>query len=393
MASKVFEIIEKEQKRQDTTVELIASENFVSEDVLRAVGSCLTNKYTEGYPGNRYYGGCENFDELENYCRDKWKEVFSTDYHVNVQPHAGSQANFAAYMSVLKAGDTVLAMNLDNGGHLTHGSSVNFSGKLYNMNFYGVDDNGYIDYEDMKCKLYECKPRVLVAGASAYSRIIKFELIREMIDEYNATAEDCCYMMVDMAHIAGLVAAGVHPTPFGYADLITTTTHKTLRGTRGGLIFCKPELARKVDSAIFPGSQGGSLMHVIAGKAVTAEEACTLEFREYIKKVVANTSAMCNRFIELGYSVVTGGTDNHLFLIDLSKTFPEITGKMVQDKLDEFGITTNKNCVPNEKRSPKETSGLRLGCAAMTTKGWAAEQFIKCADRIDEIIRTQLANK
>lgn len=390
MASKVFEIIEREEKRQATNVELIASENFVSEDIMRAVGSCLTNKYTEGYPGNRYYGGCENFDELENYCRDKWKEVFSTDYHVNVQPHAGSQANYAGYMSVIKAGDTVLAMNLDNGGHLTHGSSVNFSGKLFNMNFYNVDDNGFIDYEDMKKKLYECKPRVLLAGASAYSRIIKFDLIREMIDEYNKTAEEICYMMVDMAHIAGLVAGGVHPTPFGYADIITTTTHKTLRGPRGGMIFCKPELARKVDSAIFPGSQGGSLMHVIAGKAIAAEEAASPEFKAYAAKVVANTKAMCDRFIELGYSIVTGGTDNHLFLIDLSKTFPEITGKMVQEKLDEFGITTNKNCVPNEKRSPKETSGLRLGCAAMTTKGWEASQFIECADRIDKIIRTEL---
>lgn len=390
MGSKVFEIIEREEKRQATNVELIASENFVSEDIMRAVGSCLTNKYTEGYPGNRYYGGCENFDELENYCRDKWKEVFGTDYHVNVQPHAGSQANYAGYMSVIKAGDTVLAMNLDNGGHLTHGSSVNFSGKLYNMNFYGVDDNGFIDYEDMKKKLYECKPRVLVAGASAYSRIIKFDLIREMIDEYNKTVDDICYMMVDMAHIAGLVAGGLHPTPFGYADIITTTTHKTLRGPRGGMIFCKPELARKVDSAIFPGSQGGSLMHVIAGKAIAAEEAASPEFKAYAAKVVANTKAMCQRFIELGYSIVTGGTDNHLFLIDLSKTFPEITGKMVQEKLDEFGITTNKNCVPNEKRSPKETSGLRLGCAAMTTKGWEAAQFIECADSIDKIIRTEL---
>lgn len=390
--SKVFEIIEKEKKRQETTVELIASENFVSENVCRAVGSCLTNKYTEGYPGNRYYGGCENFDELENYCRQKWQEVFSTDYHVNVQPHAGSQANFAAYMSVIKPGDSVLAMNLDNGGHLTHGSSVNFSGKLYDMHFYGVDDNGFIDYDDMNKKLYECKPRMLVAGASAYSRVIKFDLIRSMIDEYNKTADVPCYMMVDMAHIAGLVAAGAHPTPFGLADIITTTTHKTLRGPRGGLIFCKPELARKVDSAIFPGSQGGSLMHVIAGKAVAAEEACTPEFKDYIKRVVENTNAMCNRFIELGYSVITGGTDNHLFLIDLSKTMPNVTGKAVQDKLDEYGITTNKNCVPNEKRSPKETSGLRLGCAAMTTKGWTTEQFTECADRIDKILKTEFAD-
>ena len=390
--SKVFEIIEKEQKRQNENVELIASENFVSENIMKAVGSCLTNKYTEGYPGNRYYGGCENFDELENYCRDKWKEVFKTDYHVNVQPHAGSQANYAAYMSVLKAGDTILAMNLDNGGHLTHGSSVNFSGKLYNMFFYGVKDDGYIDYDDMKNKLYECKPRVLVAGASAYSRIIKFDLIRELIDEYNKTAEECCYMMVDMAHIAGLVAGGVHPTPFGYADLITTTTHKTLRGPRGGLIFCKPELARKVDSAIFPGSQGGSLMHVIAGKAIAAEEACEPRFHGYVKEVVVNTNAMCNRFMELGYDVVTGGTDNHLFLIDLTKKFPNVTGKMVQEKLDEYGITTNKNCIPNEKRSPKETSGLRIGCAAMTTKGWKGYQFVECANRIDEILCKEFGN-
>lgn len=389
--SKVFELIAKEEKRQNETVELIASENFVSDDVRRAVGSVLTNKYTEGYPGNRYYGGCENYDELENYCREMWQKVFNTDYHVNVQPHAGSQANYAAYMSVLKPGDTILAMDLNNGGHLTHGSSVNFSGKMYISRFYGVDDNGFIDYEGVPALLREVKPQVVMVGASAYSRIIDFAKFREMIDAYNAECGTDCKMIVDMSHIAGLVAAGEHPSPFGIADIITTTTHKTLRGPRGGMIFCKPELARKVDSAIFPGSQGGSLMHVIAGKAIAAEEALTPEYKEYIKNVVINTKAMCDKFIEMGYDIITGGTDNHLFLVDLSKTFPNVTGKQVQDKLDEHGITLNKNCVPKEARSPKETSGVRIGAAAMTTKGWKAEDFCAAAERIDKIIREELA--
>ena len=389
--SKVFELIAKEEKRQNETVELIASENFVSEDVRKAVGSVLTNKYTEGYPGNRYYGGCENYDELENYCREMWQKVFNTDYHVNVQPHAGSQANYAAYMSVLKPGDTILAMDLNNGGHLTHGSSVNFSGKMYISKFYGVDDNGFIDYDGVPALLREVKPQVVMVGASAYSRIIDFAKFREMIDAYNAEFGTDCKMIVDMSHIAGLVAAGEHPSPFGIADIITTTTHKTLRGPRGGMIFCKPELARKVDSAIFPGSQGGSLMHVIAGKAIAAEEALTPEYKEYIKNVVINTKAMCDKFIEMGYDIITGGTDNHLFLVDLSKTFPNVTGKQVQDKLDEHGITLNKNCVPKEARSPKETSGVRIGAAAMTTKGWKAEDFCKAAERIDKIIREELA--
>lgn len=389
--SKVFEIIEKETKRQNENVELIASENFVSENIMKAVGSILTNKYTEGYPGNRYYGGCENYDELENYCREMWQKVFNTDYHVNVQPHAGSQANYGGYAAIIKPGDTILAMDLNNGGHLTHGSSVNFSGKVYHSEFYGVDENGYIDYDSIPARLREVKPQVVVAGASAYSRVIDFARFRKMIDEYNAETGSDCKMMVDMAHIAGLVAAGYHPSPFGIADVITTTTHKTLRGPRGGMIFAKPELARKADSAIFPGSQGGSLMHVIAGKALAAEEALTPEYKEYIGHVVENTKAMCDRFIELGYSVVTGGTDNHLFLLDLSKNFPNVTGKQVQDKLDEHGITLNKNCVPFEKRSPKETSGVRIGAAAMTTKGWTKEQFVACADRIDKIIREELA--
>lgn len=386
LKSRVFEIIAAEQARQNSTVELIASENFVSENVMKAVGSCLTNKYSEGYPaqrpsGNRgrYYGGCQYVDELEEYCCRQWQAVFQTDYHVNVQPHSGSSANLAAYMSVLKPGDTILAMSLNNGGHLTHGSPVNFSGKLFHMEFYGVDENGFIDYEDVRRKARECRPQLILAGASAYSRIIDFQAFADAAREAGA------YFMVDMAHIAGLVAAGDHPSPFGLADIITTTTHKTLRGTRGGLIFCKPELAKRVDSAVFPGCQGGALQHVIAGKAVTAEEASTEEFREYIHAVVRNCRAMCDEFISMGYKVVTGGTDNHLFLLDLTDT--GLTGKAVQDELDRHGITLNKNCVPNETRSPQQTSGVRIGTAAMTTKGYTEQDFIAVARQIDRIIR------
>lgn len=386
MKSRVFEIIAAEQARQNSTVELIASENFVSENVMKAVGSCLTNKYSEGYPaqrpsGNRgrFYGGCQYVDELEEYCCRQWQAVFQTDYHVNVQPHSGSSANLAAYMSVLKPGDTILAMSLNNGGHLTHGSPVNFSGKLFHMEFYGVDENGFIDYEDVRRKARECHPQLILAGASAYSRIIDFPAFADAAREAGA------YFMVDMAHIAGLVAAGDHPSPFGLADIITTTTHKTLRGTRGGLIFCKPELAKRVDSAVFPGCQGGALQHVIAGKAVTAEEASTEEFREYIHAVVRNCKAMCDEFISMGYKVVTGSTDNHLFLLDLTDT--GLTGKAVQDELDRHGITLNKNCVPNETRSPQQTSGVRIGTAAMTTKGYTEQDFIAVARQIDRIIR------
>lgn len=386
MKSRVFEIIAAEQARQNSTVELIASENFVSENVMKAVGSCLTNKYSEGYPaqrpsGNRgrFYGGCQYVDELEEYCCHQWQAVFQTDYHVNVQPHSGSSANLAAYMSVLKPGDTILAMSLNNGGHLTHGSPVNFSGKLFHMEFYGVDENGFIDYEDVRRKARECRPQLILAGTSAYSRTIDFQAFADAAREAGA------YFMVDMAHIAGLVAAGDHPSPFGLADIITTTTHKTLRGTRSGLIFCRPELAKRVDSAVFPGCQGGALQHVIAGKAVTAEEASTEEFREYIHAVVRNCKAMCDEFISMGYKVVTGGTDNHLFLLDLTDT--GLTGKAVQDELDRHGITLNKNCVPNESRSPQQTSGVRIGTAAMTTKGYTEQDFIAVARQIDRIIR------
>lgn len=392
MDSKVFDIIEKEKHRQDTTVELIASENFVSENVLKAVGSCLTNKYSEGYPANhksgskgRYYGGCEYIDELEEYCCDMWRKVFNTDYHVNVQPHSGSSANLAAYMSVLKPGDTILAMSLNNGGHLTHGSSVNFSGKLFNMKFYDVNAEGFIDFNDVKNKAEEFRPKLILAGASAYSRIIDFEKFAEIAKSVGA------YFMVDMAHIAGLIAAGDHPSPFGLADIITTTTHKTLRGPRGGLIFCKPELAKKVDSTIFPGTQGGPLEHVIAGKAVAAEEACTEEFKNYIHDVVGNCKAMCDEFISMGYKIVTGGTDNHLFLVDLTAT--GLTGKEVQDELDKHHITLNKNCVPTETRPPQQASGVRIGTAAMTTKGYKKDDFIKVAHDIDKVIKEMQERK
>lgn len=392
MASHVFDLIGQEELRQATTVELIASENFVSSDVLRAVGSCLTNKYSEGYPAHRamgnqgrYYGGCHIVDELEEYCVSKWKEVFSTDYHVNVQPHSGSSANLAAYMALLQPGDTVLSMSLSNGGHLTHGSPVNFSGRLYDLHFYDVDDDGFIDYDGMERMALALRPKLIIAGASAYSRTIDFARFAAAAQEVGA-----CFM-VDMAHIAGLVAAGEHPSPFGLADVITTTTHKTLRGPRGGLIFCRPELAKKVDSAVFPGTQGGPLQHVIAGKAVAAEEALTPAFRAYARSVVANCRAMAAEFMAMGYRVVTGGTDNHLFLLDLTDT--GLTGKEVQEELDRCGITLNKNCVPGDRRSPFQTSGVRIGTAAMTTRGYTAEDFCRIARRIDEVIRGMMAEK
>ena len=392
MSSRVFDLIAQEEQRQATTVELIASENFASENVLRAVGSCLTNKYSEGYPAHRamgnqgrYYGGCHVVDELEEYCIAKWKEVFATDYHVNVQPHSGSSANMAAYMALLQPGDTVLSMSLANGGHLTHGSPVNFSGKLYDLHFYDVDGDGLIDYDGMERMALALRPKLIIAGASAYSRTIDFARFAAAAKEAGA------YFMVDMAHIAGLVAAGEHPSPFGLADIITTTTHKTLRGPRGGMIFCRPALARKVDSAVFPGMQGGPLEHVIAGKAVAAEEALTPAYRTYIHNVVANCKAMAETFTAMGYHVVTGGTDNHLFLLDLTDT--GLTGGEVQERLDGCGITLNKNCVPGDKRPPSQTSGVRIGTAAMTTKGYTAEDFRRVAHRIDEVVRQMTAEK
>lgn len=392
MVKDIFDLIEKEKERQEENIELIASENFVSENILKAVGSILTNKYSEGYPSNRtsgntgrYYGGCQVVDEIEERCCDLWRKVFNTDYHVNVQPHCGSTANFAAYFSVLNPGDTILSMSLNNGAHLTHGSPVSFSGKLFNMVFYEVDDNGFIDMEDVKSKANEYKPKLILAGASAYSRIIHFDKFKEIADSVGA------YFMVDMAHIAGLIAAGVHPSPFGYADIITTTTHKTLRGPRGGMIFCKKELAKKIDSAIFPFSQGGPLQHIIAGKAIAAEECLEPSYKTYIEQVVKNSKAMCNEFINMGYNVITGGTDNHLFLVDL--THKGITGIECQDMLDTHHITVNKNCIPNETRSPKVTSGIRIGTAAMTTKGYKEKDFIEVAHKINQYIDDYMSAK
>ena len=379
--------IEAEYKRQQENIELIASENYCSEAVLAANGSCFCWKYAEGYPyertsGNtgRYYGGTAHVDKLEEYCCDKWREVFNTDYHVNVQPHSGSQANFAAFKSVLNPGDTILSMSLDNGGHLTHGSSVNFSGKLYDIHFYDVDEKGHIDMEDVRKKAHELKPQLILAGASAYARTIDFKTFGEIAKEVGA------FFMVDMAHIGGLVAAGAHPTPFGHADLITTTTHKTLRGPRGGLIFARQDLAKKVDSAVFPYAQGGPLVHVIAAKAVCAEEALKPEFKTYIEQVVKNCAAFADEFLKLGYKVVTGGTDNHLFMLDL--TGEPFSGKDLQEKLEEYNITLNKNMVPGDQRSPKETSGVRIGTAPMTTRGYNEEDFREVARKIDEVIKT-----
>ena len=390
MASHVFDLIAQEELRQETTVELIASENFASGNVLRAVGSCLTNKYSEGYPAHRamgnqgrYYGGCHVVDELEEYCIAKWKEVFSTDYHVNVQPHSGTSANLASYLALLQPGDRILSMSLANGGHLSHGLPVNASGKLYDIHAYEVDENGVIDYDAMERLARELKPKLIIAGASAYSRVIDFGRFAAAAREVGA------YFMADIAHIAGLVAAGAHPSPFGLADVVTTTTHKTLRGPRGGLIFCRPELAKKIDSAVFPGMQGGPLQHVIAGKAVAAEEVLTPSYRTYIHNVVTNCKAMAAEFSAMGYHVVTGGTDNHLFLLDLTET--GLTGKALQEELDRRGITLNKNCVPGDQRSPFQTSGVRIGTAAMTTKGYTAEDFCRVAHRIDEVIRAMMA--
>ncbi|MBR0463206.1 MAG: serine hydroxymethyltransferase [Clostridia bacterium] len=376
----IFKLIDREKARQAQTIELIASENFVSENCMKAAGSCLTNKYAEGYPGKRYYGGCDVVDEIESRCIDAWKQVFNTNYHVNVQPHSGSQANCAAYSAVIKPGDTVLSMSLDNGAHLTHGSSVNFSGKLYNMVFYGIDSRGYIDMEDVRRKALEFKPALIVTGASAYPRIIDFQAFRAIADEVGAL------LMTDMAHIAGLVATGRHPSPFeAGCDIITTTTHKTLRGPRGGLIFCKPELKKKIDSAIFPGNQGGPLEHIIAAKAIAAYEAMDPAYSDYIDRVISNCNTMANRFVDMGYDLVTGGTDNHLFLLDLTKS--GVTGKVLQETLDLCRITLNKNCVPHETRSPQVTSGARIGTAAMTTRGMSSDGFLATAGVIDKVIK------
>lgn len=365
--------MENELKRQRDNIELIASENFVSPAVMDAMGTHLTNKYAEGYPGKRYYGGCVNVDVIENLARDRAKELFGCD-HVNVQPHSGSQANIAIYFAMLEPGDTILGMNLSHGGHLTHGSPVNLSGKYFNVIPYGVDDTGFIDYEEFEKIAKECKPKMIVAGASAYARIIDFEKISKIAKEVGA------YFMVDIAHIAGLVAAGVHPSPVPYADFVTTTTHKTLRGPRGGMIMCKAEYAAQIDKAIFPGTQGGPLMHIIAAKAVCFKEALSDEYKEYIRQVVKNAKTLAQALIDEGLDIVSGGTDNHLMLVDLRKV--NITGKDAEKLLDEVRITCNKNTIPFDPQSPFVTSGIRLGTPAVTTRGMKEDDMKEIASII-----------
>lgn len=382
--SEVGQAMDKELKRQQRNLELIASENIVSPAVMAAMGSILTNKYAEGYPGKRYYGGCEFVDIVEDIARKRACELFGAE-HANVQPHSGAQANMAVYFAFLKPGDTVMGMNLSEGGHLTHGSPVNMSGSYYNFVEYGVDAETHrIDYDKLQAQAKEVKPKMIVAGASAYARIIDFKRLREIADEVGAM------LMVDMAHIAGLVAAGVHPNPVEWADIVTTTTHKTLRGPRGGLILCKEEYAKAIDKAIFPGIQGGPLMHVIAGKAVCLGEALKPEFKEYGKRVVENAQALANGLTKFGVKLVSGGTDNHLMLIDLSGT--ELTGKELERRLDEVYITANKNTVPNEQRSPFVTSGVRLGTPAVTTRGLTVEDMDQVAECISLAIHDFDAN-
>ena len=370
----IYEQIKKEEERQKHNIELIASENFVSEAVLEAVGSILTNKYAEGYPNARYYGGCEYIDQIEELARNRAKELFGAE-HANVQPHSGSQANMAVYMTVLQPGDTVLGMDLSNGGHLTHGSKVNFSGKLYNFIAYGVKEDGYIDYEDVERKAMEYKPKLILAGASAYPRKIDFKKFREIADKIGA------YFMVDMAHIAGLVCAEKHESPVPYADFVTSTTHKTLRGPRSGLILCKEQYAKALDKTIFPGIQGGPLEHVIAGKAVCFKEAMQPEFKQYAHQVVLNARKLAEELVKRDFNLVSGGTDNHLMLIDLRSK--GLTGKEATLLLDEVNITVNKNAVPNDPEKPMVTSGIRIGTPAVTTRGLKEEDMVKLAEAID----------
>lgn len=366
--------MKKELERQQRNIELIASENIVSPAVMAAMGSILTNKYAEGYPGKRYYGGCECVDIVEDIARDRVKELFGASY-ANVQPHSGAQANMAVYFALLNPGDTVMGMNLAEGGHLTHGSPVNMSGKYFNFVPYGVNADGFIDYDEFEEKAKECKPKLIVAGASAYPRIIDFERISQIAKEVGA------YFMVDMAHIAGLIAAGLHPSPVPHADVVTSTTHKTLRGPRGGLILCNDEeLGKAFNKAIFPGTQGGPLMHVIAGKAVCFGEALKPEFKEYQKNVINNCQALVKGLLARDIKLVSGGSDNHLCLVDLRGS--EVTGKELEHRLDEVYITANKNTVPNEPRSPFITSGLRLGTPAVTTRGFDTEDMDKIAEYI-----------
>lgn len=379
--SEIYSIMEREVRRQEDNIELIASENFTSMAIMEAMGSQLTNKYAEGYPGKRYYGGCEVVDEIENVARERMKKLFNAE-HANVQPHAGSQANMAVYFAFLKPGDTVLGMNLSHGGHLTHGSPVNFSGKMFNFVSYGVNkEDEQIDYEEVRRLAIENKPKMLVAGASAYPRIIDFMKLREICDEVGAL------FMVDMAHIAGLVATGAHPSPVPYADFVTTTTHKTLRGPRGGAILCKEKYAKDIDKSIFPGMQGGPLMHIIAAKAICFEEASKPEFKTYIDQVILNAKVLGNELTKYGFRLVSGGTDNHLLLVDL--TNKGITGKEAEKLLDDSKITVNKNTIPFETLSPFVTSGIRIGTAAVTTRGFKEQEMKEIAYLINHVIENR----
>jgi glycine hydroxymethyltransferase len=382
----IFEAIRNEAARQASQLELIASENFVSRAVLEAMGSVMTNKYAEGLPARRYYGGCEFVDEAEELARVRAIQLFSAD-HANVQPHSGAQANMAAYFALLAPGDTILGMDLSHGGHLTHGSPVNFSGQLYDVMFYGVrESDARIDYDSLREKALKARPNMIVAGASAYPRTIDFEAFSDIAREAGA------YLMVDMAHIAGLIAAGLHPNPVPHADIVTTTTHKTLRGPRGGMILCKEEHAKAVDKAVFPGTQGGPLMHIIAAKAVSFKEALQADFKIYQSQIINNAKALADRLLEHGFSVVSGGTDNHLLMVDLRGSHPELTGKEAEHTLERAGMTVNKNTVPGETRSPFVTSGLRIGTPAVTTRGLRESDMHQIADWIAAVL-TDVSNE
>jgi len=373
----VYEAIEKERCREHEKIVLIASENYVSEAVLDAQGSIFTNKYAEGYPGRRYYGGCEYADIVENLAIERAKAIFGAE-HVNVQPHSGSQANMAVYFAVLKPGDKILGMNLSHGGHLSHGASVNFSGVLYKNIAYGVNKEGLIDYDEVRRLAREQKPRMIVVGASAYSRVIDFKTFSDIAKESGA------YLLADIAHIAGLIAAGLHPSPVPYADFVTTTTHKTLRGPRGGMIMCRAEFAKAVDKMIFPGIQGGPLVHVIAAKAVALKEAMAEDFRSYQKGVIDNARTLAAELVRRGFRIISGGTDNHLMLVDL--TSKGITGRDAEHALDQAGITVNKNSIPYDERPPAITSGIRLGTPSVTTRGMGTTEMIEIADLISAVI-------
>ena len=380
----IYNSVGKELEREQEGIELIASENFASKAVMEAMGSYLTNKYAEGYPAKRYYGGCQVVDEVEELARERAKKLFGAE-HANVQPHSGSQANMAVYFTILQPGDTVLGMDLSHGGHLTHGSAVNFSGRLYNFVSYGVNkETEMIDYEQIRRLALEYKPKLIVAGASAYSRIIDFKKLKDICDEVGA------HFMVDMAHIAGLVATGAHPSPVPYADFVTSTTHKTLRGPRGGLILCKEKYAKALDKNIFPGIQGGPLMHTIAAKAVCFKEALQPEFKEYINKVVKNCKVLAEELVKYDFKLVSNGSDNHLILVDLNNK--DITGKDAEKLLDSIGITVNKNTVPNETKSPFVTSGIRIGTAAVTTRGFDEEDMKEVAALINDAIENKDEN-